>query len=159
MQGNKEVLAELNAALKAELTAIIQYMVQAEMCDSWGYTRLGGEIKKQAIEEMGHAEGLIERILFLEGTPVVNLTLSPKISPTVKEQLEDNLKDETDAVKQYNGAIKVCTQAGDNGSRELFQGMLEDEEHHTDHLEAQLNGIREIGIDNWLALQLKEDKS
>jgi len=159
MRGNKEVLLQLNAALKAELTAIIQYMVQAEMCDSWGYARLGGEIKKQAIEEMGHAEGLIERILFLDGTPAVDFTLSPKISTTVKAQLEDDLKDETDAVQQYNAAIKVCTQAGDNGSRELFQGMLEDEEGHTDHLEAHLNAIREVGIDNWLAQQLRENKA
>jgi len=158
MRGSKEVLSELNAALKAELTAIIQYMVQAEMCDNWGYARLGGELKKQAIEEMGHAEGLIERILFLDGTPAVNLTLSPKISSSVKAQLEDNLKDESDAVQQYNGAIKVCREAEDNGTRDLFQGMLKDEERHTDHHEAQLNAIREIGLDNWLAQQLKGEK-
>jgi len=159
MRGNKEVISELNAALKAELTAIIQYMVQAEMCDNWGYARLGSEIKKQAIDEMGHAEGLIERILFLDGSPVVNLTLSPKISPNVKAQLEDDLKDETDAVQQYNGAIKVCVEAGDHGTRDLFVKMLKDEEGHTDHLEAQLNTIREVGIDNWLAQQLKADKA
>jgi bacterioferritin len=158
MRGDKKVLEELNAALKAELTAIIQYMVQAEMCDNWGYSRLGGEIKKQAIEEMHHAEGLIERILFLEGTPAVDLTLAPKISPNVKAHLEDDLKDERDAVRQYNGAIKVCREAADNGSRALFEAMLKDEEGHTDHLEARLDAIREIGIENWLARQLKESK-
>jgi bacterioferritin len=158
MRGNKEVHGQLNAALKAELSAIVQYMVQAEMCDNWGYGRLASEIKKQAIDEMGHAEGLIERILFLDGTPVVDITLTPKISPNVKAQLEDDLKDETDAVQQYNGAIKVCREAGDNGTRELFERMLKDEEGHTDYLEARLNAIREIGIENWLTQQLKEGK-
>lgn len=158
MHGDKKVLGQLNSALKAELTAIIQYMVQAEMCDSWGYSRLGGEIKKQAIEEMHHAEGLIERILFLEGTPAVNLTLTPKISPDVKAQLEDDLKDESDAVLQYNGAVKVCREAADNGTRAMFEAMVKDEEEHADQLEARLNAIREIGIENWLAQQLKAGK-
>jgi bacterioferritin len=158
MRGNKEVLAELNAALRAELTAIIQYMVQSEMCQNWGYARLGGEIKKQAIDEMHHAEGLIERILFLDGTPAVGIALTPKISPNVKAQLEDNLKDEMDAVKQYNGSVKVCVAAKDNGTRDLFEGMVKDEEEHTDHLEGQLNSIREMGIDNWLAQQLNAGK-
>jgi bacterioferritin len=158
MRGDKDVLLQLNAALKAELTAVVQYMVQAEMCESWGYGRVASEIKKQAIEEMRHAEGLIERILFLDGTPVVDITLTPKISPNVKAQLEDNLKDETDAVQQYNAAIKVCTEAGDNGTRELFQRMVKDEEGHTDGLEARLNALREIGIENWLAQQMKEGK-
>ena len=158
MRGDKKVILELNKALKAELTAITKYMVQAEMCDSWGYRRLGGEIKKQAIEEMRHAEGLIERILFLDGTPEVNITLTPRISPDVKTQLEDDLKDEIAAVEEYNGAIKVCMNAGDNGTRELFASMVKDEETHTDHLEARLSAIRTIGIDNWLAQQLKESK-
>jgi bacterioferritin len=158
MRGNKEVLGQLNAALRAELTAIIQYMVQSEMCRNWGYARLGNEIKKQAIDEMHHAEGLIERILFLDGTPAVDIALTPKIAPKVKAQLEDNLKDEMDAVHQYNRAVQVCVEAGDNGTRELFEGMVKDEEQHTDHLEAQLNAIREMGIDNWLAQQLKVEK-
>ncbi|MGD0695732.1 MAG: bacterioferritin [Terriglobia bacterium] len=158
MRGNQDVLAQLNIALKAELTAIIQYMVQAEMCENWGYARLGGEIKKQAIEEMGHAEGLIERILFLDGTPVVDLTLTPKISSNVTAQLEDDLKDETDAVKEYNDAIKVCQEVGDNGTRELFERMLKDEERHADHFESRLHAIRELGIESWLTEQLKGDK-
>ena len=158
MHGNKKVISELNKALKAELTAIIQYMVQAEMCDNWGYQRLGGEIKKQAIEEMHHAEGLIERILFLDGTPEINITLTPRISPDVKTQLEDDLKDEIGAVEEYNTAIKVCMDAGDNGTRELFVSMVKDEEAHTDHLESRLSAMSAIGIDNWLAQQLKEAK-
>jgi len=158
IQSHKKVMAELNKALKGELTAIIQYMVQAEMCDNRGYPRLGGEIKKQAIEEMRHAEGLIERILFLEGTPQVNITLTPRISPDVKAQLEDDLKDEIAAVEEYNGAIKVCVDAGDNGTRELFMKMVKDEEAHTDQLGTRLSAIRSVGIENWLTEQMKQAK-
>jgi len=156
MRGNKEVLKQLNAALSSELTAIIQYMVQSEMCSNWGYGRLGSEIKKQAIEEMHHAEGLIERIIFLDGTPTVDIALKPKIAPNVKGHLEDNLTDEKDAVRQYNEAVKVCAAQGDNGTRELFEGMVKDEEEHTDHLEQQLHSIKEMGIENWLAEQLEK---
>jgi bacterioferritin len=158
MHGHKKVLMELNKALKAELTAIIQYMVQAEMCESRGYGRLGGEIKKQAIEEMRHAEGLIERILFLDGAPEVNLTLEPRISSDIKAQLEDDLKDEVAAVEEYNAAIKVCVEAGDNGTRELFMKMTKDEEAHTDLLETRLSVISLLGIENWLAQQMNEAK-
>lgn len=155
MHGNDKVLKELNAALHAELTAIVQYMVQAEMCDNWGYKGLGAHIKKQAIEEMHHAEGLIERIVFLDGSPVVEVGLKPRISKDVKAYLEDDLKDEVDAVRQYNAASKVCREASDNGSEELFKGMIRDEEGHADWLEAQLHAISEMGLDNWLAQQLK----
>jgi bacterioferritin len=133
-------------------------MVHAEMCDNRGYRRLGGEIKRQAIEEMRHAEGLIERILFLDGTPKVNITLTPRSSPDVKAQLKDDLKDEIAAVEKYNGAIKVCVDAGDNGTRELFMKMTKDEEAHTDQLETRLSAISSLGIENWLAQQMKEAK-
>lgn len=155
MKGNAKVIAELNGALRAELTAIIQYMVQAEMCHNWGYQRLGDYIKRQAIGEMRHAEGLIERILFLDGKPVVDVGLKPKIGDNVKAQLEDDLVDEKDAVRQYNAAIKVCTDAGDNGSRELFERMVKDEEGHTDDLEAKLQSIRDMGMPNWLTQQMR----
>jgi len=155
MRGNDNVLKELNAALHAELTAIVQYMVQAEMCDNWGYKALGAHIKKQAIEEMHHAEGLIERIVFLDGSPVVEVGLKPRISKNVKAYLEDDLKDEVDAVHQYNASAKVCREAGDNGSEELFKGMIQDEEGHADWLEAQLQAISDVGMNNWLAQQMK----
>ena len=154
MKGNEKVIAELNGALRAELTAIIQYMVQAEMCHNWGYRRLGDYIKRQAFGEMRHAEGLIERILFLDGKPAVDIGLKPKISDNVKAQLEDDLVDEKDAVRQYNAAIKVCTDAGDNGSRELFERMVKDEEGHTDDLEGKLQAIQDMGLPNWLTQQL-----
>ena len=142
MQGNKKVIEQLNAALSSELTAIVQYMVQAEMCHNWGYERLGDLTKRRAIEEMKHAEALIERVLFLDGTPGVVVGLVPKIGAAVQQQLEIGLKDEVDAVRQYNEAVKVCSQAADSGSRELFQHMIQDEERHADFLEAQLHSIQ-----------------
>jgi bacterioferritin len=154
MRGNDKVIQQLNDALKAELTAISQYIVHAEMCHNWGYNRLGSYIKKQAIDEMKHAEGLIERILFLDGTPNVAVMPTPKIGANVKAQLENDLKAEHDAVKEYNSAIEVCVKAGDNSSRELFEKMVKDEEGHTDWLEAQLFIITETGIDNYLAQQM-----
>jgi bacterioferritin len=155
MKGNEKVIRELNAALSAELSAIAQYMVQAEMCANWGYQRLSGLTKKRAFEEMHHAEGLIERILFLDGAPEVDVTLKPKIGATVQEHLKLDLADEVDAVRQYNDAVKVCVAAGDDGSKELFDRMIQDEEHHVDFLEAQLHTIKEVGIGNYLAQQMQ----
>jgi len=154
MRGNDKVLEQLNAALRSELTAIVQYMVQAEMCDNWGYLRLGQLTKKRAFEEMKHAEGLIERILFLDGTPEVNVPLTPQTGANVQKQLEIDLKDEIEAVHQYNGAIKVCEAEKDEGSRELFEDMIEDEERHVDFLEAQLHSLHEMGIANYLSEML-----
>jgi bacterioferritin len=153
MRGNDKVIAALNAALAEELTAIMQYMVHAEMCHNWGYQRLGDYIKKQAIDEMKHAEGLIERILFLDGVPNVGLTLAPKVGPNVRQQLANDLEGEVRAVKMYNESVETCVAAHDNGSRELFEKMVKDEEEHTDWLEAQLQMIQEMGIENYLAAQ------
>jgi bacterioferritin len=157
MRGSAKVFKELNAALLAELTAIVQYMVQAEMCNNWGYRRLGSLTKKRAIEEMHHAEELIERIIFLDGTPEVEVGISPKIGKEVQEQLEIDLRDELDAVKQYNASIETCKKSGDNGSRELFEKMVKDEENHIYFLEAQLQSAKEMGIANYLAQQMHKD--
>jgi bacterioferritin len=158
MRGNDRVIEQLNGALKAELTTISQYIVHAEMCHNWGYHSLGGYIMKQAVGEMKHAEGLIERILFLDGTPKVDIMLGPKIGANVKAQLENDLQGELDAIKQYNAAAQVCVEAADNGSRELFERMVKDEEEHADFLEAQLFMIGEIGIENYLAQKMNESK-
>jgi bacterioferritin len=155
MQGSKKIIIELNRALSAELTAIVQYMVQAEMCDNWGYKQLGARTKARAIEEMHHAEGLIERIIFLEGKPLVEIPLAPKIGDEPKTQLQLDLHDEADAIKQYNAAMAVCQSEGDNGSRLLFLKMLQDEEHHADYLETQLDLIEKIGIQNYLSQQME----
>jgi bacterioferritin len=155
MRGSEKVIGELNRALSAELTAIVQYMVQAEMCESWGYKGLAAQTKKRAIEEMRHAEGLIERILFLDGKPAVETALKPTIGDDVKAQLELDLHDEADAVKQYNAAMAICMKEGDNGTRELFLKMLHDEERHTDFLETQLGLMDTLGIQNYLSEQLE----
>ena len=119
-----------------------------------GYKRLGDLTKVRAIEEMKHAEGLIERIIFLDGIPRVDVGLTPELGSRVQEQMEINLKDELDAVRHYNEAVKVCAEAGDEGSKALFDGMIQDEERHADFLEAQLQAIKEIGTANYLAQQL-----
>jgi bacterioferritin len=158
VRGNEKVLAELNAALSAELTAIIQYMVHSEMCENWGYERLGELFRKQAIGEMRHAEGLIERILFLDGTPKVDIKLAPNIGANVKAQLENDLKGELEAVRMYNASAAVCVEAGDNGSREMFEKMVKDEEGHVDLFESELHQISEMGLENYLAQQMRESK-
>jgi bacterioferritin len=157
MQGNKKVIAVLNDGLKAELTAISQYFLHSEMCENWGYQRLHAIAKKHSIQEMKHAERLIERLLFLEGEPNM-ADLNPfKIGSSVKAQLENDLALEIAAVAAYNAAIKVCTEAGDAASRELFEGLLVDEEGHVDYFETQLHQISEIGLDRYLSQQIRPD--
>jgi bacterioferritin len=158
MQGDKKVIAQLNTALSSELTAIVQYMAQSEMCQNWGYARLGNLTKARAIEEMRHAEGFIERIIFLDAVPVVNVGLKPQLGTKVEEQFEINLKDELDAVREYNEAVNVCAKAGDDGSRALFERTLRDEERHADFLESQLHAIKEMGIGPYLAQQMGAEK-
>jgi bacterioferritin len=154
MHGDEKVIAQLNSALSAELTAIVQYMTQSEMCQNWGYKGLGERTKVRAIEEMRHAEGLIERIIFLDSTPTLDVGLKPQLGSKVQEQMEINLKDELGAVRQYNQAVKVCVEAKDDGSKALFERMIKDEERHVDYLEAQLHSIKEMGIANYLSQQM-----
>ncbi|MGD1082616.1 MAG: bacterioferritin [Candidatus Sulfotelmatobacter sp.] len=154
MHGDEKVIQQLNAALNSELTAIVQYMTQSEMCQNWGYKRLGEHTKVRAIEEMRHAEGLIERIIFLDSIPTVDVGLKPQLGSKVQEQIEINLKDEQDAVRQYNEAVRICVEARDEGSKTLFDRMIQDEERHADFLESQLHSIKEMGIANYLSQQL-----
>jgi bacterioferritin len=158
MQGNEKVIKELNAALSAELTAIVQYMTQSEMCQNWGYKRLGERTKARAMEEMKHAEGLIERIIFLDSIPTVDVGLKPQLGSNVQQQMEINLKDELDAVRQYNQSVQVCAEVKDDGTRAQFERMIKDEERHVDYLEAQLHSIKEMGIANYLAQHLHGEK-
>jgi bacterioferritin len=152
MRGNEKVIAELNEALREELTAINQYFIHAEMCHHWGYHKLGSYIRKQSIDEMKHAEALIERILFLDGTPKMEY-LAMNIGPTVKDQIAADLKLEVNAVKMYNKAIQVSRDAMDDASRELFAKLLKDEEEHVDWLEAQVHQIKEMGYERYLSNQ------
>jgi len=158
MKGNPKVIAALNEALKEELTAINQYFLHAEMCENWKYTRLADYIKKQSIDEMKHAEVLIERILFLDATPNMSELMQLSVGQNVQEQLESDLKLEISAVAQYNAAIRTSRDEGDNASRELFERLLKDEESHVDWLEAQLHQIREIGYERFLSQQIKDEK-
>jgi len=157
MKGNPRVIAELNKALREELTAINQYFLHAEMCENWGYHRLSDFIKKQSIGEMKHAEVLIERILFLDGSPSM-MPLELKVGGTVKGMLESDLALEVGAVKQYNDAIAIATKEGDNGSRDLFVVLLKDEEEHVDFLEAQMHQIKELGYERYLTQQMGENE-
>ena len=148
----------MNDVLKAELTAINQYFLHAKMCQNWGYRRLAAYNRKESISEMTHAEKLMDRILFLDGTP--NMTgMGPiKVGADVKAQLESDLALELDALPRLNAAIQHATKVGDNASRELFEQILIDEEEHVDYLEGQLHVIGEIGLDNYLAQQIHEEE-
>ena len=157
MKGNAKVLSELNKALREELTAINQYFLHAEMCENWGYNKLSEYIKKQSIGEMKHAEVLIERILFLDGSPSM-MPLELKVGGTVKAMIESDLSLEIGAVKQYNDAIAIATREGDNGSRDLLVELLKDEEDHVDFLEAQMHQIKELGYERYLAQQMGEEE-
>src|SRR5215813_5393492 len=134
MRGNPKVLAELNDALREELTAISQYFLHAEMCENWKYAKLADYIKKQSIDEMKHAEALMERILFLDATPNMQ-PLQLAVGANVRQMIENDLALELSAVKQYNNAVQIAMQEKDNGSRDLLVKLLKDEEDHVDWLE------------------------
>lgn len=156
MKGKPEVLEVLGEMLKEELGAINQYILHAEMCNNWGYKRLYGLVKKESIGEMKHAEELIERILFLEGTPNVGELPKLNIGKDVKQQLQNDLALEKGAVVDYNRAIATCRKLGDNATADILQEILEDEEGHVDFIEEQLGLIEQVGLQNYLAQQLKE---
>lgn len=157
MKGNPKVIETLNEALHEELVAINQYFLHAEMCENWHYKRLAGLIKKESIGEMKHAEMLIERILFLDGTPNLTSPIALTIGKSVREQVESDLKLEIDAVAMYNRAVETARQAGDNASRELFDRLLREEEEHVDFLEAQVHQMNELGYERYLSQQISEE--
>jgi len=154
MKGNEKIIEHLNLRLAEELTAVNQYMVHSEMCDNWGYERLHDVIEKRAIDEMKHAEKLIARILFLEGRPIVSNLNKMHIGGEVPQMHENDLAMEIGAVKGYNESIRLAVEVGDNGSRELMESILKEEETHIDNLEAQLDQIRQMGFQNYLVDQV-----
>ena len=158
MKGDVKVIKLLNQVLKAELTAVNQYFLHAEMCHNWRYEKLYRFIRKESIDEMKHAEILMERILYLEGTPNMADYFKINIGATVEQQFKNDLQVEYEAVDRLNEGIKACVAVGDNGSRELLEHILVDEEGHVDWLEAQLHAIEEMGIQNYLAQQLHGDE-
>jgi bacterioferritin len=157
MKGDPKVLEYLQECLTAELTAINQYFLHAEMMENWGYERLGKITKKESIEEMMHAEKLLHRILYFDGSPNMSQLFALRIGQNVKEQIEFDLDLEYQAVPRLNKAINAAVAAGDNGSRDLFESILKDEEHHVDYLEAQLHMIKEMGYENYLAQNMKHE--
>jgi bacterioferritin len=154
MHGDQKILKLLNEVLKAELTAINQYFLHAKMCENWGYYRLAEKNREESISEMDHAEKLMQRILFLEGTPNMTEIGPIKIGTNVKAQLESDLALEMDALPRLNAGIKHATDIGDNASRQLFEKILVDEEEHVDYLEGQLHALAEVGLENYLSQQL-----
>ena len=158
MKGSPKVIAQLNEALKEELTAINQYFLHAEMCENWHYDKLAQHVRKESIDEMKHAEALIERILFLDGTPNMTELMKLSVGTTVKDQLEGDLALELTGVAMYNKAIRIARDEGDNASRNLFERILKEEEQHVDWLEAQLHQIKELGYERYLSQQIRDEK-
>jgi bacterioferritin len=154
MKGNDKVIATLNFLLADELTAISQYMVHSEMCANWGYDRLHKAIEKRAVDEMKHAEKHIGRILFLEGTPIVSKLNPIHVGPDVPAQLKNDWAAENGAIKAYNKGIRQAVELWDNGTRELLESILKDEEVHIDWIEAQLDQIKQMGLQNYLVEQV-----
>lgn len=154
MKGNEKVIAKLNDLLSDELTAVSQYMVHSEMCANWGFAKLADYIEKRAIAEMKHAEMHIGRILFLEGVPVVSHLKEISIGAEVELQLKNDHKAEDGAIKSYNDGIKLCAELGDHGTREMMVSILKDEESHIDWIEAQMDQIKRMGIQNYLVEQI-----
>lgn len=155
MKGQDKVIACLNDLLSDELTAVSQYMVHAELCANWGYKEIGEATEKRAIDEMKHAEKLIGRIVFLEGMPVVSHLRPFHIGDSVQAQLNNDHASEEGAIKAYNDGIKLTADLGDNGSRELLEDVLGDEEDHIDWLEAQLAQVAQMGLPNYLLAQVE----
>ena len=155
MKSSAEIIDALNDILTSELTGINQYFVHARMCENWGYTRLWERLRAESIDEMKHADDIIERLLYLEGVPNVQRLGKINIGETVPEQLKSDLALERDAVVRFNRAIELCRSRDDNGSRHLLENMLVSEESHVNWLEAQLDQIAQVGEANYLAQQIR----
>jgi bacterioferritin len=154
MRGDAEVIKVLSAVLTAELTAINQYFIHAKMSENWGYSKIAENKRSEAISEMKHADRVIERILFLEGTPNMQGLNPVRIGENIPEQHAVDLELEIDAVERLNEGIALCREKADNGTRELLEEILHDEEEGIDYLEAQLGIIEEIGKERYLSEQM-----
>jgi bacterioferritin len=154
MKGNAQIIQAMNGLLADELGAINQYMVHAEMVENWGYGKLGKMIQGRAVTEMKHAEKLIERILFLEGIPVVNKLSDIHIGSDVPKQFDNDLAAEMGAIKSYNAAIKLAVEVGDNATKEMLDSILNDEDGHVDEIETQQDQIKQMGLPTYLNNQV-----
>ena len=156
MKGSEMLIEVLNRLLADELTAINQYVVHSEMVENWGYGKLKKLVSSRSITEMKHAEKLIERILFLEGTPIVGELNKIHIGADVPNQFTYDLAAEMTAVKNYNIAIKTARDVGDNATSEMLEGILKEEDNHVNQIEEKLDQIKQLGIQNFLATQAGE---
>jgi bacterioferritin len=154
MKGNAQLLKALNGLLADELGAINQYMVHAEMAEDWGYIKLGKMIQARAITEMKHAEKLIGRMLFLEGTPIVSKLSDIHIGADIPKQFVNDHAAEIGAIKAYNAAIKLAADVSDNATKELLDSILKDEDAHVDEIEAQQSQIQQMGLPQYLSIQI-----
>jgi len=154
MKGNAQLIDSLNHLLSEELTAINQYTVHAEMAENWGYDKLHDSVWSRTIAEMKHAEKLIERILFLEGQPIVSQLGPINIGQEIPKQFENDLSAEMTAVADYNAAIKVATEAGDNATKEILEAILKDEDAHVDEIEEKQDQIQQMGLPHFLSTQV-----
>ncbi|QDU38493.1 Bacterioferritin [Maioricimonas rarisocia] len=158
MQGSQKVIDALNAGLTIELTAINQYLVQAKMCKNWGLNRLAAYLYHESIDEMKHAELLIDRILFLDGVPEIGRYDVIRVGADVKEQLENDLALEIKASKTYNDGVEVCTAEKDAASREIMEQIIRESEDSIDWIEAQFEMIKQMGMENYLLSQVGEEE-
>ena len=156
MKGNAGVIDVLNTILTAELTAINQYFIHYKMCGNWGYPQLAKKKREESIEEMKHADKVIERILFLEGVPNMQRLSPVSVGEDPIEQHKLDLALELEAYKRLNAAIALCVSAGDNGTRDLLEGILREEEESIDWHEAQLHLVNEVGAQNYLSQQIRD---
>jgi len=156
MKGHEKILVTLNELLKDELTAIVQYVVHAEMCADWGYERLHEAVEKRSRQEMKHAESLIERIIFLEGTPIVSQLNDVRVGADVQKQLQSDLGAEMGALKSYNNAIQLAVELNDSVTRDLLESIAKDEDGHINWIEEQLDQIEQMGLPVYLSTQVKD---
>lgn len=154
MKGNEQIINHLNTRLAEELTAINQYFVHAEMCEGWGYNRLHEMIFKRSIQEMKHAEKLIARILFLDGIPIVSELNKIHIGSEVPKMHSNDHAAEAAAIRGYNESIRLAVEVGDNGTRELLESILKEEEEHIGLIETQIDQIAQLGAQNYLMEQI-----
>ncbi len=155
MKGNAEVVQVLQEVLSAELTAVNQYFIHARMNENWGYKKLAAHIRKESIEEMMHAQQIIDRILYFDGAPNMSDYMKINVGKDVPEQFRNDLEVEYQAVPRLNRGIEVARAIGDNGTRALLEAILKEEEEHVDWLEAQIGLIEEIGVENYLSRQIE----
>jgi bacterioferritin len=157
MKGDPDVIKILNEVLCAELTAINQYFIHAKMCLNWGYKSLAAYGRAESIDEMKHAEILMDRILFLEGVPNMQKYMKIQVGETVPDQFKNDLELEYGAVERLNRGVKLCVEKGDNTSREILEKILGEEEHHVDWLETQIGLVKSIGLERYLSMKLGEE--